>query len=165
VNLNPWKSQVIPTASLFKLPKMWSCLQMWVDATAKGLVWIQGLVLVQSLMALIFHMCKLMVAGECYLTIDLTELSQILNCKVLYSLFTWLFSHNSTFFLFFYLQVNRSQGSCFRMWPKLWMWTWLCKPDISTRHQASSWGVIYIHFLRIAILFSTLSSWFSSLFL
>ena len=71
----------------------------------------------QSLMALIFHMCKLMVAGECYLTIDLTELSQILNCKVLYSLFTWLFLHNSAFFLFFTFRLIEARAVVFECGP------------------------------------------------
>jgi len=115
--LDPWKSQVIPTASLFKLQKMWSFLQMCLDATAKGLVWIQGLVLVQNLMALIFHMLIVMVAGEHYLTMDFTEFSWILYFKVLYRLFNWLFLHDSTFVLFFTFRLIEARAVVFECGP------------------------------------------------
>ena len=70
-----------------------------------------------SLMALIFHTCNLMVAGKCCLTMDITELCQILNCKVLYIMFTWLFLHNSTFVLFFTFRLIEARAVVFECGP------------------------------------------------
>ena len=90
---------------------------MCLDATAKGLVWIQGLVLVQNLMALIFHMLIVMVAGEHYLTMDFIKFSRILYFKVLYKLFNWLFLHDSTFVLFFTFRLIEARAVVFECGP------------------------------------------------